>query len=236
MVTNKMSHELQQKQIKKEIKKSKLFLSIISTLGLGFLMLFNSCQKTDDTTDQTQADAAVVSDFLKMSVASTTCTKDSADTLRRHSRLDITQIDIATLPTAINSYISSNYAGSTIDKAGTDLLGNYYVRIMNADGTYSALEFNAAGEFVKVLLKKQRKHDGTDIAVSALPVSITSYISTNYAGVTIHKAELESDGTYKVLIVLTDNSFIGLSFDSSGNFIAAISVKEKSGRKKGKKH
>jgi hypothetical protein len=207
-------------------------LKITLVLAVLVAMNFYSCKKEESA--QSSDDETVVSDFLKMSVASTTCTKDSADSLRRHSRLEITQIDIATLPASISTYVSANYPGSTIDKAGTDSLGNYYVRINNADGTHIGLEFDAAGNFVKVLLKKHRDHDGTEIAISALPASITAYISTNYVGATIHKAKLETDGTYKVLIVLSDKSFLGLSFDSTGKFLAAISVKDRSGRKKGK--
>lgn len=207
----------------------------LAALLVLFALALTSCQKQDETTNSEDAD--VVVDFLKMSSADTTsstCSKDSLDSThrRRHVR-NITEIDIATLPTTISTYISTNYAGATIQKAGVDSLGRYFIQIMKSDSTYIGLLFDASGNFVRELLRKKHDDRGTTIDPSALPASVSTYISTNYAGVTIRRAILESDGTYRVIIILTDNSYLGLSFDASGNFVNAMTVTDHKGKKRG---
>lgn len=207
----------------------------LAALLVLFALALTSCQKQDETTNSEDAD--VVVDFLKMSSADTTsstCSKDSLDsTHRRHHVRNITEIDIATLPTTISTYINTNYAGATIQKAGVDSLGRYFIQIMKSDSTYIGLLFDASGNFVRELLRKKHDDRGTTIDPSALPASVSTYISTNYAGVTIRRAILESDGTYRVIIILADNSYLGLSFDASGNFVNAMTVTDHKGKKRG---
>lgn len=208
-----------------------------SIVAIFYLLLFAivSCQKEDLTASTDDIDT--VEDFLKMSTAatSTVCAKDSADSLHHKRHFNITQIDVAAIPAVITAYIQTNYAGAIIDKAGTDSLGNYYIKIVKADSTHLGLLFDASGNFVKELLHRANKQRGTIIDASALPATATAYIAANYATATIHKAILEADGTYKVILLQTDNTYLGLSFDASGNFISTIAVKDKNGKRKGKK-
>jgi hypothetical protein len=208
------------------------------TLGaIAILFAITSCQK-EDIINQDDTAAADVSTFLKMATSAaavSTCKHaDSADSLHRQKKhhIIITEIDIATLSNTISSYISTNYAGAVINKAGVDSLGNFYVKIMKADSSYIGLLFDANGVFIKELIRGNKRDRGTVIAVSALPASVPTYITANYATATIHKAILESDGTYKVILIQADGSYLGLAFDATGNFVSTITVKDKNGKKK----
>lgn len=212
-------------------------LSIATVL---FLFAITSCQKENLSTAE-DTDAEDVSSFLKMATsaaATSTCThadsaKDSLYRQRRH-HITITEIDINTLPAAINNYISANYVGAAVKKAGTDSLGNFYIKIMNADSSYIGLLFDVNGNFVKELIRGHKGNRGTEIAASNLPAAATAYITTNYAAATIHKAILENDGSYKIILVQADGTYLGLAFDANGNFVSTITVKDKHGKKKRK--
>ncbi len=66
----------------------------------------------------------------------------------------LTPLDIATLSNTITGYISTNYVGSTIEKAYTGKDANIMVTVKQADGTIVRLLFDSNGVFVKVLKKK----------------------------------------------------------------------------------
>ena len=222
------------------MKKSKIAFAAVLMAITGFLLLMNACQK-EDMTNSIEDDEVVVSDFLKMSTSAdntVTCSRGDSlpDSLGRHRRhhIDITEIDVATLPAAVNSYVAANYAGATINKAGTDSLGYFYVKVLKADGSYVGLLFDASGTFIKLIHRGHDGKKGTVVSSSALPAAITTYIAANYATATFKKAELEDDNTYKVILVQADGSFIGLAFDANGNFVSTISVKDKHGKKKRK--
>ncbi len=68
--------------------------------------------------------------------------------------------------------------------------------------------------------------DLTAVAVSSLPATITSYISTNYAGATIDKAVQEKTSSdYIVAITTTDKKRTVLLFGSDGTFKKAVTGK-----------
>jgi hypothetical protein len=64
------------------------------------------------------------------------------------------------------------------------------------------------------------KHSKDTIAISALPVAITSYITTAYPAATIHRASLRKDGTYSVIIIDAAGIRKGLKFDATGVFVS----------------
>ena len=76
-----------------------------------------------------------------------------------------------------------------------------------------------------------KKHDMTEIEASALPASVTSYISTNYVGATIKRAAKSDSGKYAVHIVLTNSTHKGLLFDAAGKFVKEVSGKGHGGEK-----
>lgn len=141
-----------------------------------------------------------------------------------------TPIDISALPATITDYVTANYAGSTIDKAGTQANGNYVVLVVNSDGTKVALLFDADGNFLQVLPNHPAGHGGgghnhlipTPIDVSALPATVTDYVTANYAGGTIDKAGTQANGNYVVLVVNSDGTKVALLFDADGNFIQVL--------------
>jgi hypothetical protein len=62
----------------------------------------------------------------------------------------LSEVDIATLPASLSTYVSANYAGYTIKKAGKDADGNILVGIKNESG-HKVLKFDSAGKFVEEL-------------------------------------------------------------------------------------
>lgn len=67
-----------------------------------------------------------------------------------------TSIDISTLSATITGYISTNYAGSTIQKAFKSTLGTLVV-VKKSDGTYVGVLFNTDGTFNKEVSVKPKK-------------------------------------------------------------------------------
>ena len=62
----------------------------------------------------------------------------------------LVQVDIATLPASVTAYVTTNYAGYTIKKAGKDADGNVLVGIKN-DAGHKVLKFDSTGKFVAEL-------------------------------------------------------------------------------------
>lgn len=62
----------------------------------------------------------------------------------------LTEVDITTLPASVRTYVTSNYAGYTIRKAGKDTDGNLLVGLKN-DTTKKVLKFDSTGKFVEEL-------------------------------------------------------------------------------------
>lgn len=137
---------------------------------------------------------------------------------------DLTAIDIATLSATITTYISTTYAGSTVTKAYTDANGNFFVVVTKADGTKVAVLFDAKGVFVKEL-PKHGKGALTTIDITTLSTAITTYVSTNYAGYTVHKAYIDENGNYLVSLKDKAGAVVRLQFDAKGVFVKVIKKK-----------
>lgn len=75
--------------------------------------------------------------------------------LQRKLRGNFTKVDVATLPGAVTSYVSTNYAGSTIAQAGKNTAGQFVVFVKPASGRDVALLFAADGKFIQVLSHKR---------------------------------------------------------------------------------
>ncbi|MVM41259.1 hypothetical protein GO730_32225 [Spirosoma sp. HMF3257] len=68
---------------------------------------------------------------------------------------DFTAVAVADLPAAITTYITTNYAGATINRAGKGgTNGEYVVSITTSDSKHVGLVFNADGTFKAALTKK----------------------------------------------------------------------------------
>ena len=62
----------------------------------------------------------------------------------------LAEVDIITLPASVNDYVTANYAGYVIKKAGKDVDGNLIVDIKN-DAGHKVLKFDSTGKFVEEL-------------------------------------------------------------------------------------
>ncbi|MEY4964123.1 MAG: hypothetical protein RLZZ323_1442 [Bacteroidota bacterium] len=133
-------------------------------------------------------------------------------------------VAIADLVDAIKTYITTNYTGATITSAHKESDGSFDVFITTASGAKLNINFSASGDFVSVSSDDIHHSDnGTVIAISSLSATITTYISTNYAGATIVTAKQETDGNVEVYILTATGIKLELKFNASGNFVALSS-------------
>jgi hypothetical protein len=138
-----------------------------------------------------------------------------------------TPISVADLLPAITTYISTNYAGATINAAHSETGGSFDVLITLADGSKIKLDFTADGTFESARVFKskgnhQHNHAGnnTPVAIVDLATSITTYITTTYAGATITSAHKESDGSFDVFITTAAGANLNLNFSAAGDFVS----------------
>jgi hypothetical protein len=134
------------------------------------------------------------------------------------------------LPTAISSYIASNYAKATTTEVNLVSDGSYVAYLTQASGATSKstdvsaksvvtkLIFTAKGAFVSAKVQ-------TMVAIADLLPAIKNYIAKNYAGATINSAHSESDGGFDVLVTAADGSKVKLNFKADGTFVAEKALK-----------
>ena len=143
-------------------------------------------------------------------------------------------ISLDSLPTTIKTYIASNYAGDTIKRAEKRTINgvvNYAVLVDNGSRV-KVLIFSATGAFIREATFNGGRHrhghgdhhDNDDkISIDSLPQSIPLYITANYAGYNIKKAEREKDRTTNAIIyeVVIENGSTRkkLIFDATGAFL-----------------
>ena len=143
-----------------------------------------------------------------------------------------TETPIATtdLLTAITNYITTNFAGATINAAHLESDGGFDVIITDADASKIKLNFAADGTFVSKSTFKangnhKHKHDKNQIpvAIADLVSNIKSYITTNYDGATITSAHKESDNSFDVFITTAAGAHLNLNFSITGEFVSVSS-------------
>lgn len=203
------------------MKNLKFLILSLFAIAIGF----TSCDKSDVSPS---TDESAYVDFMFLAT-----TADSSKNTHNGKKCNLTEVDVASLPAAITSYVSTNYAGATIDRAGTTTEGNYVLHVVKADGTHAGLIFDSNGAFVEVRQRKGGK--GTEVALADLPAAITSYISTNYVGSTTVKAMTNADGKFGVLITKADATKLMLGFNADGSFVGELSMNKKGGKRKGGK-
>ncbi|WP_461095715.1 PepSY-like domain-containing protein [Spirosoma luteolum] len=206
----------------------KTILALCSMAALVFTL--NACSKS--SIDASDTDAAARLSAVASSVTSTTGAPHN-----------MTAVTAASLPAAITTYITANYAGASVQGGFIDKAGNYVVVIVQ-NSLPKLLAFKANGTFQKELElrgkggkhmhgdslhkpKPDSAHLGrpmpTTIAVSSLPAAITTYISTNYAGATIERAAKDDkNGFYLVGLLTSDKKRVGLVFNADGSFKAKL--------------
>jgi hypothetical protein len=154
-------------------------------------------------------------------------------------RPELSELNVNDLSDDITSYITTNYTGASIEKAGTDAEGNIIIGISTADGGHRGLMFDASGNFVE---EKQRpegqngqmgpRPELSDLDINDLSDNITSYITANYAEAAIGKAGTDTKGNTIVLIV-TGEQKTGLLFNADGSFEKELPPPPRGGQRSG---
>lgn len=203
---------------------NRIFLGLVALLGLGLYACEQNPSVVDPTSESSTSNARLL----------------LADSSGFHCRDSLTKIDVATLPATVKTYISTAYAGSTIEYAAQDDKSNFLVAItqnqerktllFNADGSFNkelALRPGKGGSHGKPGKGRGPKDSLTQIAPASLPAAITTYITANYAGATIEVAA--KDDTRGYLVMITQNSERKtLLFNTDGTFSQEVQRKERS--------
>jgi hypothetical protein len=236
--------------MKKTIKSINLF----KLLALSAAVIsFASCKKDSSLeTPATQVNQSTIA--LTQAIAVSASTSGSGDsvyivgTCASHHHTD--SIAFSSLPSAVATYLSANYAGYTPQKAFTDkdaagaVAG--YVVVISFNDKPVGLKFDATGAFVRVLEQREGgdlggrgfhhggRFDDRDgirrdtIAVSALSAAITSYFASNYAQDTLVRAFKGKDSSIVVLSV--NGSPYATVFDANGTFVKRAALPAHPGR------
>lgn len=221
------------------------------SLTVLFIITMVACKKNETNTvaDSTSIQEAVT-ELQAVSVGvSNRKAGDSVyviNTCRSNEKLD--SIAFTSLPEVAVNYLATNYEDYTEVKALSikDNTGTIsgYIAVIKIDDSPIGIKFDAGGNFVKVLEQKEGRdlkdrwhHQGAPgkgqagkdtIAISALPVAITSYMNSNYASDTLLYAFIKKNNDY--VIVSKNQGIYATTFSSNGDFISHDVIKEHKGR------
>lgn len=208
----------------------KLKVSFLMLFGLA--VLFTACDQ--NAIDPLDLDAGELAVLDMVFLASTDDSSGVSDGHHKGGKFNMTEVAIDDLPAAITTYISTNYEGSTIERAGTNNdSGEFGVLVLKADGSHVGVRFAADGTFIAEHVKMGKK--GTKVEVEDLPAAVTSYITENFPDATIKGARHSDAGNYGVVIQLADDSHKGLAFDADGVFTGELTMKKR-GKRRGGRH
>ncbi len=194
------------------MKKSMFFVLALFAISLA------SCNRESITATEEDDFSSIV----ELSAARVSAQGDSVTKERCKGKL--TDVAAADLPAAIKTYLATNHAGAEIQFAGKDATGQYVVGLKNTDGTNKGLLFNANGTFKEELKRYPKGAKLTKVEVAALPATITSYVTSKYAGATIKHAGTDANGVYYVAISQADNTKKVLQFDAKGAFVQEMAA------------
>lgn len=131
-----------------------------------------------------------------------------------------TAIDPTTIPASVTTFISTNYTGYTVLKGRTRTINGVVSKELVISNTtdLKVLVFDANWTFISEQLKSVGpEKGGTALDITTIPASVTTYITTNYAGYSIKSAVSRtrnsvvsyevtiSDGTTKKRIIFDAN-------------------------------
>ena len=138
-----------------------------------------------------------------------------------------TPVSVTALPAAVTGYITANYAGATITGAIQGPNGGFLV-LISVSSAPKALEFTAAGAFVKEVVKGAGRNNDNfqEIALADLPKAISTYITANYPTATVKRAAKSTfDGQVIVMLETTDSKHVALLFNADGSFKQVLTKK-----------
>jgi hypothetical protein len=234
-------------------------LNYLMLCGMAALTVLASCQKqtglTPTDNSATFANAIQVSLAGTTTVTTTTTGGTVTTTPVTTSGIFIVKcykngdkkdsVTFASLPTAIGTYLTANYAGYTFQKAFKISTSagavDSYVVVINFNGKPVGLKFDASGNFVQVFEQREGHDIDGDkgwhaggcfgdrdgghhdtLAISALPTTIKTYLATNYPTDTLLHAAVNFDATY--VVISANKGLFATSFTSGGTFIARVQL------------
>lgn len=134
-------------------------------------------------------------------------------------------VALGALPANILSSFKAAYSADTLVRAFRTADSGYVLLSRNS-GLF-ATSYTAAGVYVSRVALNREKGQVASVDAAALPAAVTSYLTTTYPGYVLNKAfSITVGGTLKGYVVVMDanNTRYGLSFDSSGNFVALKTI------------
>ncbi|GAB3927839.1 PepSY-like domain-containing protein [Mucilaginibacter myungsuensis] len=233
------------------MKRLTIIYCALSVSGLLAFAMLSSCNKQNEVSDLKAAASSTAAttngDILISagSVSTLSATKDSVYLMKAcppGKRPDT--IAFSALPAAIATYLTANYSGYTAQKAFkiADRSGSLtgYVVAINYNSKAVGLKFDAAGTFVNILEQREpRDHAGPGwhpggrfenrnglqkdtIALSALPFTIKTYFTANYATDTLLHAVMTRDSGY--IVLSANKGLFATSFTSKLAFVKRIQL------------
>jgi hypothetical protein len=131
---------------------------------------------------------------------------------------------VSALPTSIKTYFAANYPTDTLLHAAVNFDATYVV-ISTNKGLY-ATAFTSGGTFIgrTQVIPRSEKH--ASIAQSALPATVTTYLSTTYPAYVFNKAFAEKTpagvATGYVVLITVNNTRQVVVFDATGAFVKSV--------------
>ncbi|WPU97383.1 PepSY-like domain-containing protein [Mucilaginibacter sp. cycad4] len=219
-----------------------------SLLMLGTIIGLASCKKENASKS---ASASVSSSTISstgaiaISLASGTTTDSvyMVGCYGKHDKIDT--VAFSALPTAIGTYLTTNYSGYTFKKAYTidsaSIVVNYIV-VIKYNSALVGLKFTAAGTFVSTLEQREGrdlkgpgwhlggpfdnrdgKHRDT-VAISALPTAVSSYFSTTYPTDTLLHASVTPDNVY--ILISKNGVLYSTAVTAAGKLVKRVQIEK----------
>jgi len=136
-------------------------------------------------------------------------------------------IALGSLSSSILTYLAANYSTDTLLKAFTDRHDSSIVVISKNNGLFATV-FDNAGNFVSHVSLPIPPGFAVNIAESALPNNIASYLTTTYPNYVFEKgfAAYNSGNILQgyLIIINASNTKYAVRFDASGNFVSAKTI------------
>lgn len=215
----------------------------------ALIPIFTACNK-DNSLSDSEPDT-LLSDYIAVAAQVATSSATSADSIylvqpcgKGGSRDSINE---TSLPTSAQDYLQANYTGYTFARAFAINNSSHavtgYVAVIFYNEKPVGIQFDSNGNFVKILEQREKgdlkgkgwHHGGRfgdrgnpqkdSIALSTLPTSVITYMSSNFGSDTLLKAYTNRDST---LVLLSNNSGIFATvFNGAGAFVKRVQLPAK---------
>lgn len=129
---------------------------------------------------------------------------------------------LSALPSSITNYFATNYAQDTLK--GAFVNRDSSIIVISKNVVFYATAFKADGTFIQRDTLPGRHDKDHQVAQSALPANVLTYLSTTYPSYVFEKAFADVDnGTVKGYLVIIDANLTkyAVVFDGSGTFVKA---------------